>query len=186
MRSAVLGFTLASVFTTGALSANPAEASAFVRLGDIRTETPTLLDDIDKSSPKMVEEGNAVGLDDIDKSSPKMTEDFEMTEDTGASRVTLTSTTYECVIPKLEIAETTTPVDEIDKSSPKICESADAVILSDFEAFEEEIKVTVRGELNGSDTVDPVFAKVEVMKPGEGATNVVLDEVHADTLKSVR
>ncbi len=77
-------------------------------------------------------------------------------------------------------------MDEIDKSSPKICESADAVILSDFEAFEEEIKVTVRGELNGSDTVDPVFAKVEVMKPGEGATNVVLDEVHADTLKSVR
>ena len=76
-------------------------------------------------------------------------------------------------------------LDDLDKSTPKIVEEGEAVVLEDLHCT-KEITVTVRGELNGSGAVDPVFPKVEVTKPMGGATGIVVDEVHADTLKNVR
>ncbi len=197
MRSAVLGLALARVVTTGALSARPAGAAAYIKFDGIQAETTTSVVEYEKASPKIVEEGEAVVLDDLDKSTPKIVEegDAVVLEDLHCTKeITVTvrgelngSGTVDpvcdgTVFPKVEIAETATSVDDLDKASPKIFAAADTVILSDF----EEIKVTVRGELNGSGAVEPVFPKVEVAKPMGGATGIVVDEVHADTLKNVR
>jgi len=57
MRSAVLGLALASVVTTGALSASPAGAAAYIKFDGIQAETTTSVVEYEKASPKIVEEG---------------------------------------------------------------------------------------------------------------------------------